>query len=319
MDKELKKGAKTIVEQCLKVQPHEHVVLVNDGNDQELIRALHQIIEEKANLDYFEYPQPDTSGEEPPQEVHEALIDADVAIAPTVKSISHTDARKEACKADTRVATLPGINKKIWRTSLQADYQKVEEITEGVYEMLKNTSRVKITTPSGTDITFDVEIDTYHTDTGILHEPGDFGNLPAGEPSGYPSNIHGTLAIDHFPFSPSAKRVEIEDELVVSVEDEDGTETSTLKQTFEQNPNSRQIAEFGFGTNPEATLIGNTLQDEKVLGTVHIAFGDNCSYVPEGDERRNPCDIHWDTVCEDPTVYFDDELILNEGRPEFLD
>ena len=315
----LQSGAKTILDQCLKVKSNEEILLLNDGNDPDLINVLKEEIEKRAKLNYMEYPQPDTSGTEPPKDVAEAMKQTDVVIAPTVKSISHTDARKEACKAGTRVATLPGINKKIWNSALQADYSKVKEITDKVCDLLADSSEVRITTPSGTDISFDIEIDTYHKDTGILYQQGAFGNLPAGEPSGYPANISGTLVIDHFPFSPNAKQVEIEDEFVVSVENDNSAKTSNLQQAFENSLGAKQIAEFGFGTNPAATLIGNTLQDEKVLGTIHIAFGDNCSYVSEGDNRRNPCDIHWDTVCEDPTVYFDDMLILDKGESVFLD
>ena len=80
---------------------------------------------------------------------------------------------------------------------------------------------------------------------------------------------------------------------------------------------SRHVAELGIGTNPEAELIGNVLQDEKVFGTVHIAFGDNTSYMPEKHEKCNSCDIHWDTVCESPTVYFDSEKVIDEGEPCF--
>jgi len=73
---------------------------------------------------------------------------------------------------------------------------------------------------------------------------------------------------------------------VVALENKTGKEESSrLQQAFEKHPCSMKMAEFGFGTNPEATLIGNTLQDEKVLGTVHFAFGDNTSYVDSDDER----------------------------------
>jgi len=93
--------------------------------------------------------------------------------------------------------------------------------------------------------------------------------------------------------------------------------SSELSEAFENIEGSRTVAEFGFGTNPEAKLIGNILQDEKVLGTVHIAFGDNSSYI--NGEKRNQCEIHWDTVCENPTVFFDGEKVLDNGEPVFLD
>ena len=313
----LRDGAETIVKQCLNIQSDEKVLVLNDGNDQDLIDSLLEVLEDEG-LDYelMEYPEPDNHGEEPPAEVAEAMKNVDVVIAPTQKSISHTDARHSANEAGVRVATLPGVNREIWESSLQADYSEVKRITEKVYDLLSESDTVTITTPSGTDIEFEVDFDTYHTDTGILHDAGDFGNLPAGEPSGYPEGITGTLVVDHFPFAPAGTKVEIKDGEVIAVEHPEGVDSSQLSEAFDEMPCARKMAEFGFGTNPEATLIGEVLQDEKVLGTVHIAFGDNTSYAT--DERANPCDIHWDTVCEAPTVYFDDQKILDEGEPVFL-
>jgi len=315
----LSTGAETVINQCLDVKEDETVLVLNDSNDEDIINSLLGVLE-STGLEYklIEFEEPENHGEEPPEHVADAMKDFDVVIAPTMKSLSHTDARKKANKIGTRVATLPTVNKQIWNSSLQADYHRVKEITEKVYSLLEQASEVRVTTPSGTDLHFEVDIDTYHNDTGILNEKGAFGNLPAGEPNGYPENLSGTLVLDHFPFSPEGEKVEIKDSEVVAIESR-GKKTSQLEEAIEEHSCARKMAEFGFGTNPEATIIGNTLQDEKVLGTVHFAFGDNCSYVKEGDERMNPCPIHWDSVCEDPTVYFDDRKILDEGEPVFLE
>ena len=316
----LTQGAETIINQCLDVQDDEKVLVLNDSNEQELMDALLDVLTDRdINHELIEFEEPENHGEEPPKLVAREMKKADVVIAPTMKSLTHTDAREESTKNGTRVATLPTVSKEIWNSSLKADYEKVAEITEKVYDLLTETEEVRVTTPSGTDLTFEVEIDTYHTDKGMITEPGEYGNLPAGEPNGYPAKINGTLVFDHFQFSPSTEKVEIKDGEVVALENKEDENSSELEKAFEENPCSKKIAEFGFGTNPEATLIGNTLQDEKVLGTIHIAFGDNCSYVPEGDERRNPCDIHWDSICEKPTVWFDDKKILDKGEPVFLE
>ncbi|MFB6204258.1 MAG: aminopeptidase [Candidatus Nanohaloarchaea archaeon] len=312
----LRAGAETIVEQCLDVKPGEKVVVVNDGNDPELIDAVLEVLDETGcKHELMEYPEPENHGTEPPEDVAEAMRDADVFIAPTKKSLSHTQAREEACEAATRGATLPGINREIWNSSLQADYSRVEEITEKVYSMLEETSEVRVKTPSGTDFTFEVDFDSFFTDTGMIEDPGEFGNLPAGEAHGGVRNGSGTIVIDHFPFAPSGTEVRVEDSRVVDIEEAGSSE---LGRKIADSECVRNIAEFGFGTNPEAKLIGNTLQDEKVFGTVHIAFGDNTHYFSSG-ERRTECDIHWDTVCEDPTVWFDDQKVLDEGKPVFMD
>ncbi|QKQ98204.1 aminopeptidase [Candidatus Nanohaloarchaea archaeon] len=311
---DLEKGAERIVNQCLDIGSDESVVIVDDGNDPDIIEALRSVTERKAgSLEYREYPEPDTSGTEPPEDVAEAMKSSDVFIAPTVKSISHTQARVDANKAGARGATLPGVNKEIWTGSLQADYSRIEEISQKAFSFLEEGQKIRIETPSGTDLEFKVRMDSFFTDTGIIHEPGDFGNLPAGEVHGGVIEMNGTLVIDHFPHADSGTEVVIENSQVVEVKGE-----SKLKDAMEDEC-VRNIAEFGFGTNPEATLIGKTLQDEKVLGTVHIAFGDNTHYFPEDHERYNPCSVHWDAVCESPTVWLGEEKMLDRGKPVFLE
>ncbi|WP_347722428.1 hypothetical protein [Candidatus Nanohalococcus occultus] len=170
-------------------------------------------------------------------------------------------------------------------------------------------------TSTGTDLKIDVDIDYFEVDTGMIHESGEFGNLPAGEADGASLNARGTLVIDHFPIVDGSEgaKIRIEDNEVVEIE---GGEE--FREALFSTDGGRNVAEFGFGTNEEATLIGNILQDEKVLGTVHIAFGDNSSYVPKGDDNRVNCPLHWDVICEKPTVRFDDQLILDQGEPVFL-
>jgi len=311
----LREGAETIVKQCLNVQRDEHVLVLNDSNDQELIDALMDVLEEEAGLALLkEYEEPENHGDEPPEEVAQAMKDADVVIAPTMKSLSHTDARREACACGSRVATLPTIDREIWNGALQADYEEVRKISEKVYSMLEDTEVVRIETPSGTELELDIEINTFHTDTGLIHEEGAFGNLPAGESDGASVNANGTLMVDHFVVSGEGARLEIQDNEVVAYQGEEGTD---LEEGLSEIQCVKNVAEFGFGTNPEASLIGNILEDEKVLGTVHIALGDNSSYM-DGSRAVN-CKVHWDAVCEEPTVWFDDEKVLDSGEPVFLE
>ncbi|MDY6769243.1 MAG: aminopeptidase [Candidatus Nanohaloarchaea archaeon] len=312
----LREGAKTVVHQCLNVQEDEEVIVVNDGNDPNIIDALLKVLDKTAEYQYMEYEPGERDGEEPPERVADALHDSDVFIAPTQKSLSHTKARQAANEAGARGATMPGVTAEIWTTSLLADYEEVADLCQSVYDRLSGASTVRIETPSGTDLELEVVPDYYQQDTGIIHEPGAFGNLPAGETFGAPVNASGTLVVDHFPYAPEGTRIEIEDNRAVSVEHPE-QEESELSEAFEEVDDARNVAEFGVGTNPAAELVGKILQDEKVLGTVHIAFGDNSSMVPDNDDNRVEADIHWDTVCEDPTVWVDDEKVIDEGEPLF--
>ncbi|MBY6294015.1 aminopeptidase [Nanohaloarchaea archaeon H01] len=313
----LREGAETVVEQCLDVCEDEEVLVLNDGNDRDLIDALLEVLEETgADFELMEYEEPDNHGEEPPEKVSERMKEVDVVIAPTLKSISHTDARREANSSGTRVATMPMVTKKVWNQSLNVDYEKVRQLSDKFYELLRDVSEVRIETPSGTVLRLEIDREFFEKDTGFIQEEGSMGNLPAGETDGGILDAEGTLVIDHFPFAPSGTEVEIRDGEAVAVEHPDSKE-SDLSEAFEEDYCSRKIAELGIGTNTEATLIGNMLQDEKVFGTVHIAFGDNSSYFPKSHEKRNSCDIHWDTVCEDPKVWFDGEKVIDDGEPVF--
>jgi leucyl aminopeptidase (aminopeptidase T) len=74
--------------------------------------------------------------------------------------------------------------------------------------------------------------------------------------------------------------------------------------------NAYNIAELGIGTNPKARIIGNVLEDEKVLGTVHVAVGDNTSFTG-GHTKSN---IHLDGILVQPTVKIDKRLLMQKGK-----
>lgn len=313
----IREGAETVVKQCMDIQENEKVVVLNDGNDQNLIDALLEVLDETgADCRLIEYREPENHGEEPPEEVVAEMKKADAVIAPTLKSLSHTNARHKANNAGTRVATMPTVTKKVWNQSLNADYDEVRELARKYYDLLENVSEVRIETPAGTDLTLKVDRQFFEKDTGFIQEDGEFGNLPAGEADGGVINAEGKLVVDHFPFAPEGTEIEIRDGEAVAV-NHPGDEESDLAEAFESFECARTVAELGIGTNRAASLIGNVLQDEKVFGTVHIAFGDNSSYFPKGHERRNVCDIHWDTICENPTVWFDGDKVVDEGEPVF--
>jgi len=69
------------------------------------------------------------------------------------------------------------------------------------------------------------------------------------------------------------------------------------------------LAELGVGTNDRATLTGNVLEDEKILGTVHVAFGASAGI---GGTVAVP--IHLDVVVLDATLTVDGQPILEAGR-----
>jgi len=87
-----------------------------------------------------------------------------------------------------------------------------------------------------------------------------------------------------------------------------------LKEMLSVDPGARRLGEFSFGTNYGVKrYTKNTLFDEKIGGTIHLAVG---SGYPE-THSKNKSSIHWDMVCDlrkHGEVYADDELVYKNGR-----
>ena len=87
-----------------------------------------------------------------------------------------------------------------------------------------------------------------------------------------------------------------------------------LNSMLDMDPGSRRIGEFAFGLNEGIKrYTKNTLFDEKIDGTIHIAVG---SGYPETGSK-NKSGLHWDMMCDlrkNGEVYADDELIYKKGK-----
>ena len=70
----------------------------------------------------------------------------------------------------------------------------------------------------------------------------------------------------------------------------------------------RSIAELGIGTNPAARLTGNILEDEKAMGTIHLAFGTSA-----GIGGVNRSTVHIDGLVLRPSVWLDGRALMEDG------
>jgi leucyl aminopeptidase (aminopeptidase T) len=146
---------------------------------------------------------------------------------------------------------------------------------------------------------------------GSYHLPGDFGNLPEGELSFAPETADGVFIVDaSFPglgLLDSPLTFRVKDGVVHEIS---GKRSEDVRKRLDRvGPKAYVVAELGIGLNPKAKIIGNILEDEKVIGTVHVALGNNTSYG-----RHNDVPLHLDGVIKDPDIYLDGEKIMESGR-----
>jgi leucyl aminopeptidase (aminopeptidase T) len=236
------------------------------------------------------------------------MADADVVLAPTTKSLSHTRARKRACEAGARAATLPGVTEAVMIAGLDADYEAIERQCRAVLAQVEDADEVRVTTPAGTDLTIDPGDREWLTDTGMVHDAGDFSNLPAGETFVSPETANGTYVVDGtmMPHGlvDEPLRFDVEDGTVTHISD-DAVREQVDAARAEVGDDAANLAELGIGTNVGVTeLVGSVLLDEKAAGTVHVAIGDDASI---GGDVEAP--LHLDGIIREPTVYADGETV----------
>ena len=120
----------------------------------------------------------------------------------------------------------------------------------------------------------------------------------------YPAAFHGRIV--------EGVRLRFRGGEVVSAEATRGQ--AFLEEMLAIDEGARRVGEFAFGLNEAVTEFTlNTLFDEKIGGTIHLALGK--SYPDTGG--KNESALHWDLVCDlrrGSEVYADGELVYRDGR-----
>jgi leucyl aminopeptidase (aminopeptidase T) len=317
----LKKSAMSAVKDCLDLKPKEKFLVLTDPERVSIGKAMFEAAQKiGAEPMMVIMPVKGPHGTEPPDPIPDMLKKVDAVIAPTTYSVSHTQARKNACKSGTRMATMPSITEnQMKKGAMTADFKKVEATAKKLYNVLKRYKTCRITTKLGTDVTMGIDPKLWLLDTGMIDKPGEFGNLPGGEAFLPPSNANGTLVVDGafagFGKVDAPVILEMEDNFVTKISGKKAASKleKMLKAASKELKNPKlvyNVAELGIGINPKAKIIGNALEDEKVIGTIHMAIGDNSTFG--GKVRAN---IHLDGIVREPTIILGkNKEIMKKGK-----
>lgn len=311
----LQEAALIAVRDCMGAKPGESLLVIVDEGTRAVGEVLFDAGRSLGLESMIVEMLPRTrNGEEPPKAIAEIMKHVDILMAPTSKSLSHTVAREEACRQGVRCATLPGITEECMARCLAADYARIAARSQKYADILTRASTVRITNAEGTDITLNLQGREAGADTGILHNHGDFGNLPAGEAYIAPleGTANGVFVCDGSMVGPkyvgSKITIRVKDGYAVEIEGGDAAEA--LRSVIDPlGKPARNVAELGIGTNDKAVLTGSVLEDEKVMGTIHIALGDN-SHM--GGVVCVPS--HLDGIVLAPTVVVDGVTIMESGQ-----
>jgi leucyl aminopeptidase (aminopeptidase T) len=307
-------AVRTVIRDCMSISPGEEVLVVCNPVTEE-IGALMRIEAqgEGADATLAVISERDSAAAEPPDTVAAAMAEADVVLAATIQSLSHTAARKRASEAGVRIGSLPGVTEEMLARLMNGDLEETRRLSWGVAQAMNEASEARITCAHGSDLRLGLEGRLAIADGGELGTRGAFGNLPCGEGFIAPleGTTEGTLVVDGsiagVGLLDTPVSLTVESGHLTAATGADGE--ALLKLLTAHGSDGTNVAELGIGTNDEAMLTGNILEDEKILGTAHVAFGASAAI---GGTVQVP--VHLDCVILEPTVELDGRAILSGGE-----
>jgi len=207
-----------------------------------------------------------------------------------------------------RLAHCPGITLDMLTEGALAltikDHKRMQEFARNLIQDLSQAVEVEITNPTGTNVSMSVKGRPFFTDTVIDWKTLKWMNMPTGEVIVAPveNSLEGKLVCDMAVggIGPLKTSVEVtaRNGRVQKVSSADNQVLAKVKDSLNIDRRANVVGEFAFGINPKARFVEEFLEAEKILGTIHIAFGNN-SDMPGG---RNLSSNHMDLLISKPTV-----------------
>ncbi len=190
------------------------------------------------------------------------------------------------------------------------DWEALRREMERIAERFDRAANVRIV-GDGTDLTFSLDGRQGKVDAMEA-------NMPGGEVFYCPveDSAEGVITYSEYPacylgHEVSGVRLRFEGGRIV-----DASATSDeefLLGTLDTDDGARRLGEFGIGCNPGITRhMKNTLFDEKMEGTVHLAVGTGFPQI--GGQNKSA--IHWDMVKElrhGGRIELDGEVVQESG------
>lgn len=307
------KAAQTILNKCVDLKRDEAVLILVTEPLLDVADILFQACAKRTNKAHLLQLSHLTPLDMICPPVAQLMRAMNVIFAVTSPSLSHTNARRQACHAGARVVSIPNINLNIFSRIANTNFDKISNRSKKLADILSMASEVHLTAPNGTDLIIPIKDRQGYSDTGVVDTPGAFSNLPAGEACIAPDDCRtrGQLVVDSgMGVNPKdQERVTIIIKEGRAVRISGGAAARKLSQHLSQyGSDSRLVAEFGIGTNDSAHISGYAPEDEKVLGTAHVALGNNVSFG-----GTNDVPLHLDAVVYKSTVEINSKIILNKG------
>lgn len=298
------------------LKENEKVLLLYDSMTKELAEAIGN--EVKYVTDYIEkikMPDAVNAGLEPKDDVKTLMLNSDLILCLTTKSLAHTKARQLSSLNGTRYLSLPDYDEEVlYGDALLCDYRSLTDMSSLIADLFTKGQTIRIESDLGTQMTCDISNRTGNAAPGWCYANGTIASPPDAETNVAPieASSNGRLVIDGSIGGYGCLNQPIE--LIINngvIEKFVGYNAEQLNDIFSrvEKGNPRVLCEIGIGLNPRAKLTGRMLEDEGSAGTIHFGFGSNATIG-----GQNTVAFHLDFMMKHANLWIDENKIIENGK-----
>ncbi len=311
---------RTLAVTCAGLRGGERCLVVTDtGADQDIVAAMAAtVLELGCEVRTVSAAPAELPGDDPPEAIGLAMLEADVVFELTSVFIGSCRARRDACAGGARYLTVPGLS---WRTlrpdgPFAADFDALGERARQLAERFDEASEFHLESPLGTDLRGSFEGRRGRPLWGIADEPGGYAAPPDIEVGASPLEgsaagrvvVDGSLLFLGPDQLPSPVELRFEAGCLVDIRGDEGWRLAQALERAEDE-RMRSLAEVSIGLNPFSRAGGSALELEGIAGGAHVAVGNNVAYGGSVDARS-----HLDCVLLRATLSLDGEPLDPAGR-----
>ncbi len=327
MDFELAVAAQKLVKDVLKVSSDEEVVITADtSSDWSVVEATARAVAVVGGKPIvFLHQTPVGVGKAadpylPTRSLKAVLSVADVWIEFNRNWLLYSTPYWEAMSAGrVRYICLVGMNADMMvRTIGRVNVRLLYDFQRKLAEVTRKSKHMRVKTPAGTDLEFENDPSRPVLVEGEVTGPGEYMLFGQVDWAPVEESINGVLVFDGSVWPPEELgllrnpiKLYVKDGVVRKVEG--GSEAGIFEKWLKSFNDEKMfnVAHLSYGCNPGAKLTGNILEDERVWGVVEWGLG---SQSPTFKGKLGPASSHTDGICLNPTVWGDEEKIIDNGE-----
>lgn len=312
----LKRAINTLIKDYMGIDESEIVLVIADDKTKEIGDAVYDSLNNICEDSYLLMLKSHSNTRETlPEIIADSINTVDSVICVANLPLIDSQARLKATQMGVRIGIIPNLDEESLIRCVSSGHEKIAEQAEFISTLMRKTTTIRVETKSGTNIRIPIRGRDVFSSTGIMRTIGEFGFLPSGKVYVSPIDERSTGlilidgSIDKIGIVENPVGVEVTSGFMTKISG-DGEEPKLLAKIMNKSGKSaRNLAEFGIGINPKAELSGNIIEDETIEGHVHFVFGGN-----RGLGGNVNSDFRLSMIMTKPNVFFDDKLVIHNGK-----